>query len=95
MKICIKIVIFLFLLFLATPTIVSLLANENDKELIIVCSVEEEIQKDIKEVKVVPSLVFEFAVFIPLAKKAAITSKYLQEHTNVFGDIFLPPPEVV
>ena len=95
MKTCINIMILMFLFFLATPTLVYVMADDEDTELSLVCSAEEEIQKDIKEVKAGPQMVFEFIVFMPVAKKAVIKSRNLQRHSNVFGDIFLLPPENV
>ena len=84
--------LFLFLLFLAAPTVVYLL-EDDDTETSVVYSLEEEIQKDIKEIKAGPQFVFEFAFFPVTAKSTVIKSKNPRRHTNVFGDIFLPPPE--
>lgn len=95
MRACINIVTLLFLFFLATPTLVYVMADDEDTELSLVCSAEEELQKDIKEVKAGPQMVFEFISFIPVLKKAIIKSRNLQRHSNVFGDIFLLPPENV
>jgi len=95
MKIFANIVVLLFLFFLATPTLVYIMADEDDAQISIVCSAEEEIHKDIKEVKAGPQLVFELSAFIPVVKKTAIQSGNLQRHSNVFGDIFIPPPETV
>jgi len=93
MKACIHIVVLLFFTFLAAPTIVSIMHDEDDADITVVVSLEEEIQKEIKEIKVVPYTAFEFA-FIPLQKKSTlIKSKNPRGHKNVFGDIFLPPPE--
>jgi hypothetical protein len=95
MKIFANIAVLLFLFFLATPTLVYIMADEEDSELSIVCSAEEEIHKDIKEVKAGPQVVFELSAFITVVKKNAIKSGNLQRHTNVFGDVFIPPPETV
>ncbi|KGO93055.1 hypothetical protein [Flavobacterium subsaxonicum] len=95
MKVCVKIVVLLFFLFLATPTIVSLL-QDDDADTIVVCSItEEEVHKEIKEVKAGPSLVFEFGVLPAIKKSTLIKSKNLLRHNNVSGDIFIPPPEVI
>jgi hypothetical protein len=93
MNLCIKIVVFLFFTFLAAPTIVSLL-EDDDADMSVVYSVnEEEVQKEIKEVKAGPHIIFELA-FVPVIKRSTlIKSKYLQKHNNVSGDIFLPLPK--
>jgi len=95
MKVCVKIVVLLFFLFLATPTIVSLL-QDDDADTLVVCSItEEEVHKEIKELKAGPSLVFEFGVLTAIKKSTLIKSKNLLRHNNVSGDIFIPPPEVI
>ncbi|WP_116788902.1 hypothetical protein [Flavobacterium psychrotrophum] len=93
MKVLVNIVIVMFLAFLAAPTIVSLLHDE-DTEVSVVCGFsEEEMHKEIKEVKMGPQWVYE-AAFVPvIIKSTAISSEYLQKHENVCGDIFSPPPE--
>jgi hypothetical protein len=93
MKSCVYIVLFLFATFLAVPTIVSILRDKDDADVTVMVSLEEEIQKEIKEVKIVPYHPFEFP-FVPTQQKTAlIISKNPHGHKNVFGDIFIPPPE--
>jgi len=95
MKICVNIVVFLFLTFLAAPTLVCLL-EDDDKDVSVVYSLsEEEMHKEMKEVKAPPHHVFEFAFFPVVKKSTLIKSKNLQKHANVSGDIFLPPPEFI
>ncbi|WP_185965604.1 hypothetical protein [Flavobacterium zepuense] len=96
MKACVNIVVFLFFIFLAAPTIVSLLQDEDTDVSTVYSITEEEIQKEIKEVKAGPQFIFELVALVPVIEKSAlIQSKYLLKHSNVSGDIFLPPPEVV
>jgi hypothetical protein len=93
MKACVYIVLFLFTTFLAVPTIVSILQDDDHTGVTVMVSLEEEIQKEIKEIKVSPYQPFEFQ-HIPVEKKSAlIISKNPHGHKNVFGDIFIPPPE--
>lgn len=93
MKFLVNIVVLLFLTFLSAPTIVSLLQDEDTDVSAVYGFSEEEIHKEIKEVKMCPQWVYEPA-FIPVIKKSAlIKSKNLQRHENVCGDIFSPPPE--
>jgi len=96
MKACVNIVVFLFFTFLAAPTIVSLLQDEDTDVSNVYSITEEEIQKEIKEVKAGLYNVFELAELVPVIKKSALIQfKYLLKHNNVSGDIFSPPPEVV
>jgi hypothetical protein len=93
MKAYVHIVLFLFITFLSVPTIVSLLKDRNDDKVTVMVSLEEEIQKEIKEIKVTPYKPFEFP-FVPAKEQSArIISKHPHGHQVVFGDIFLPPPE--
>jgi hypothetical protein len=93
MKACVHIVLLLFITFLSGPTIVSLLEDRNDDKVTVMISLEEEIQKEIKEIKVSPYQPFEFA-YVPVQKKSAlIISKNPHGHKTVSGDIFIPPPE--
>lgn len=94
MKFFVNIVLFLFLTFLAAPTIVSLLQDDTDMSMVYSLT-EEEIQKEIKEVKAAPSTELRLSLFIPAKKTALIHSAQLGKHDNVSGDICSPPPEQV
>jgi hypothetical protein len=94
MKILVNIVLFLFISFLAAPTIVSLI--EDDADMSVVYSLtEEEIQKEIKEVKAAPHKEFGFTFFEVIKASALIRSANLQKHDNVAEEICSPPPEYV
>ena len=94
MKIWVNILVLLFFTFLATPTIVSILEDDTDVSVVYSFS-EEEMHKDIKQLKTNSHYIHEFA-FLPLTKKSTlIKSKNLQKHNNVSGDIFSPPPEFI
>ena len=93
MKIIVNIVLILFLSFLAAPTVVSLMEDDADMSLCYSFT-EEEIQKEIKEVKVAPTE-FHFVVFDAIKLSSEIKSENLQRHDNVFEGIFSPPPEIV
>lgn len=56
---------------------------------------EEEIHKELKEVKVGPCADFEIPLLVTHKKSTLINSENLQRHENAFGDIFSPPPEQV
>ncbi|MCO6146578.1 hypothetical protein [Flavobacterium sp. NRK1] len=95
MKIIVNFVLFMFLSFLAVPTIVSLLQDDADMSMVYSLT-EEEIQKEIKEVKAAPSyLELHFAFFAPAKKTTIINSANPGEHDNVSRDICSPPPELI
>jgi hypothetical protein len=94
MKIIVNIVLFLFLSFLSAPTIVSLLQDDADISMAYNLN-EEEIQKEIKEVKAGPYNEFRLVYFEPAKKTTIIKSANLQKHDNVAEEIFSPPPEVI
>lgn len=94
MKIFVKIILFIFISFLTLPTVVSLMEDEADISMVFSLT-EEEIHKEIKEVIAGPENEFQFTFLACIDKSALISSKYLQWHDNVFGDIFLPPPELI
>ncbi len=83
----------MFVTFLTTPTIVSMVEDEADIS-VFYSFTEEEIHKEMHEIKAGPSE-FQFTFLLLIKNKTLINSKYLQRHDNVFGDIFLPPPEQV
>jgi hypothetical protein len=95
MKILVNIVILLFLAFLSAPTVVSLLNDEDDDITVVYGFDEEEMQKEMKEVKICPQHWVYEPAFMPVIKKSTlINSENLRKHESVFGDIFIPPPEV-
>lgn len=94
MKFLVKIVLFLFISFLAAPTIISVM--EDDADISMVYSLnEEEIHKEVKEIKAGPQKEFELPLVITEKKSKVINSKYLLRYNNAFGDIFSPPPESI
>jgi len=94
MKVIVNIVLFLFLSFLAAPTVVALMEDEADVSMCYSFT-EEEIQKEIKEVKAAPHAEFHFVLFEESKKSSEIKSENLQRHDNVFEEIFSPPPEFI
>ncbi len=94
MKIIVNIVLFLFLSFLSAPTIVSLIEDEADMSMVYSLT-EEEIQKEIKEVKAAPSLEMRLTLFAPAKKTPVIKTANHDGHDNVSREIHSPPPNVV
>ncbi|PZR21093.1 MAG: hypothetical protein DI539_08840 [Flavobacterium psychrophilum] len=95
MKIFVNIVLFLFLAFLATPTIVSLIQDDADMSMVYSMT-EEEIQKEIKEIKAAPSYMeLRLAFFLPSKKNSIIKTANDEKHDNVSRDIHSPPPDLI
>lgn len=94
MKFAVNIVLVLFLSFLAAPTVVSLLQDDADVSMVYSLT-EEEIQKEIKEVKAHHHFYVEFTFYKADKQSSEIKSENLQRHDNVFEEIFSPPPELV
>ena len=95
MKFIVNIVLFLFLTFLAAPTIVSLLQDDADMSMVYSLT-EEEIQKEIKEVKAAPYYMeLRLSFFTPVKKTAVIKTKNDEELDNVSREIHSPPPDLV
>lgn len=87
-----RILIFYFAVMIATPTVLKLIEINTDKEIII--ETEDEIDND--KLK----LYIEFSSTINLvfsdintSSKIASTNKNLV--SNLFNEIFIPPPEIV
>lgn len=94
MKILVNILVCMFLIFLAAPTIVSLIEDEADISMVYSLT-EEEIQKELKEVKAHCSISFEYACPQAAKKSTLIPTQYLRGHSGVFEEIFSPPPEII
>ena len=93
MKTAVKIVLFLFLLFLATPTIVSVIKKQTDVSAFYSMN-EEETLKEIKEVKANLKFNNYELVAIPENTSAPIISDNQLRHDNIAAVIFSPPPNV-
>jgi len=93
MKFAVKLVLIIFVTFLSTPTIVSLIEKNSDTSYFYSVSEEEQSNKEIKaEFNFDTS--FEFIVFSnPVSKP--ILSKNLLKHDAISSKIFIPPPEQV
>ena len=93
MKFTVKIVVFVFFIFLSTPTIVSLIEKNTDISFFYSSAELEDMHKDVK-------LEFKFDtfsfVFLKLPKKSSlILSENLSKHDNISSSIFIPPPDLV
>lgn len=95
MKIIARITLFIFLAFISTPTIITVIEKNADVSLFFSFA-EEETHKDIKLVKPVckQNVVFTFDEDWNTSK-SKIFSKNVLDHDNVSGEICSPPPELV
>lgn len=92
MKLVARILMVLFITFLSTPTVVTLIEKNTDISLFYSFS-EEEIHKDIKaDLK----QQFDYPFLDAKIKlNSKIISENLSRHDNVADEIFSPPPELV
>ncbi|HEY0047310.1 MAG TPA: hypothetical protein VGB44_11420 [Flavobacterium sp.] len=92
MNIAVRLLLFVFITFLSTPTIVSLIEKSCDTTVFYTMTEEEQVHKEIK-------LVFELnhyeLVFYPDRLSSEINSECFSKHDNISSAIFIPPPEQV
>ncbi len=93
MKIVAQILLFVFITFLVTPTIVSVIEKNADMSLFYSFSEEEKAHKDIKaifnlEVATTPDNIYQL-------NQSLILSENLSKHDKISSKIFIPPPEQV
>lgn len=98
MKFIARFILFIFVAFLSTPTIVTLIEKNTDISMFYNFA-EEENQKEIKEIKEIKAdlnLGFDYP-FIELnpIRDSKIISQNLLRHDNIAEEIFIPPPELV
>lgn len=94
MKTVVKLVLFLFVFFLATPTIVSLIEKNCNTSMFYSMSEEEHVHH--KEIKA--EIKTDFCYVIPCISEntsSLIHSENLSKHDNISASIFIPPPEQV
>lgn len=94
MKILTNIVLFLFMTFLSTPTIVGVMESDTDTSVVYSFS-EEEIHKEVKEIPVSIGDILQLPSLIFTEKSIVINIENIQKHDNVSEEIFSPPPEFI
>ncbi len=93
MKFTVKIVIFVFFIFLSTPTIVSLIEKNTDIYFFYSSAELEDMHKDVKlEFKFDA---FSFSFFNLLKMSSLVLSENLSKHDNISYSIFIPPPDLI
>jgi hypothetical protein len=93
MKITVHILLFVFISFLLTPTIVSLIEKDSDTSIFYSFSEEEKAHKEIKAV-FISHISFEDSPQLSINSNL-ILSENLSEHDKIASSIFIPPPEQV
>ena len=95
MKSVARILMVLFIAFLSMPTIVTLIEKNTDVSLFYSFA-EEEIHKDLKEIKADLKQQFDYPSLDSKIKlNSKIVSENLSHHDNVAEEIFSPPPELI
>ncbi|MBP8066635.1 MAG: hypothetical protein KAY31_04110 [Flavobacterium sp.] len=94
MKFLVNIVLFLFITFLATPTIVSVVEDSVDTSIFYTFS-EEEIHKEVKEIPMNIGDILQIPSVPSVLKTTVINTENELKHDNVSDEIFSPPPEFV
>ena len=85
----------LFIAFLSTPTVVTLIEKATDISMFYNFS-EEEIHKDLKVIKADLKQQFDYPFMdLKIKLNSKIISENLSHHDNVTSSIFSPPPELV
>ena len=93
MKFISIILIFLFIAFLSAPSVVTLI-KKNKNTSLFYSFAEEEIHKELKEVKAELKQHFDYPFLnLKIDKNTTIVSENLSRHDNVASEIFSPPPE--
>jgi hypothetical protein len=93
MKFTVKIVIFVFFIFLSTPTILGLIEKNTDVSFFYSSAELEDMHKDVKlEFKFDT---FSFAFFNLPKMSSIVLSENLSKHDNISSSIFIPPPDLV
>ncbi len=92
MKYIARILLFIFIAFLSTPTIVQALKKGNNTAISFSVA-EEEVHKELKNI--VHPTVLEHEVLIPVyIEKKTIISENIVKLDNISPSIFAPPPNV-
>lgn len=93
MKVLARILLFIFIAFLSTPTIVQAIKKSNSATMSISLS-EEEVHKELKSI--VHPAILEHGVLVALyIEKKTIISENIVKLDNISPSIFAPPPNLV
>lgn len=93
MKLAVRLTLLMFVLFLSTPTVVSLIKHNCDTAAFFSMTEEELVHHEVK-VHHQHSYEYEFHN-LSLLTSSLILSENLSKHDNVSAAIFIPPPDFV
>ena len=93
MKIMAQLLLFVFITFLATPTIVSVIKKSADMSVFYSFSEEEKAQKEIKAIFI--SDLVNVSNNISQLNSSLIHFENLSKHDKIASKIFIPPPDQV
>ena len=92
MKFAVKFTLLIFMFFLSTPTIVSLIEKTCDTSAFFSMTEEELVHKELKAELKINEYTF---IDLSLRGSSLIHSENLSRHDNICAAIFIPPPEQV
>lgn len=88
-----QLLLFVFITFLVTPTIISVIDNNDDSSIFYSFSEEE---KSLKEIKAVFNFdISSTPIIFSKLNSSLILSENLSKHDTISFKIFIPPPELV
>jgi len=93
MKLIAKVLLFIFIAFLTTPTIVTVIKKTTNSSLFFSFSEEEKAHQDIKVAVYSPIFEHDFIVLNP-KKSKLIVSENIVKLDNISPSIFAPPPNL-
>ena len=93
MKFIARIFLFLFIAFLSTPAVVTMIEKTCDTSVFFSLSEEEQIQKEVKNFAYHTNIEFGFLVG-KYNKSSLILSENLSKHDKISTSIFSPPPNL-
>ncbi|RZJ52030.1 MAG: hypothetical protein EOO44_13085 [Flavobacterium sp.] len=93
MKVLARILLFIFIAFLSTPTIVQAIKKCNSATMTISLS-EEEVHKELKSI-VHPTILEHEVLMTAYIQKKTIISENIVKLDNISPSIFAPPPNLV
>ena len=95
MKLIAKIILFVFVTFLTTPTIVTLIEQNTDISMFYSFA-EEENHKDLKEIKADLRQTLDYQFLDTFGRQnSIIIFENLTRHDNIAEEIFIPPPDTI
>lgn len=93
MKMMAQLLLFVFITFLATPTVVSVIKKSADTSIFYSFSEEEKANKEIKAIFYFDTV--NAPVLLSNLNSGIIQSENLSKHDKIASKIFIPPPEQV